>query len=127
VTPGISAGLRYTHRDERGTARKAGNFIRDIILEHNASERFGGAVITRFPPEPTLSPRRHAKAICIDFGLAQEFGGAAISDSTTQPAKESQEYVDSIVDTVRWLGFDWGRTSTSRATTSSSSTSGRWS
>ncbi|HYS16721.1 MAG TPA: glutamine--tRNA ligase/YqeY domain fusion protein [Candidatus Binatia bacterium] len=89
---------------------KPGNFIRDIILEHNASGRFGGAVITRFPPEPNgYLHVGHAKAICIDFGLAQEFGGRChLRFDDTNPAKESQEYVDSIVDTVRWLGFDWG-------------------
>jgi len=89
---------------------KPSNFIRDIILEHNASGRFGGKVITRFPPEPNgYLHIGHAKAIWIDFGMAEEFGGRChLRFDDTNPTKESQEYVDSIVDTVRWLGFDWG-------------------
>ncbi len=89
---------------------KPSNFIRDIILEHNASGRFGGQVVTRFPPEPNgYLHIGHAKAIWIDFGMAQEFGGRChLRFDDTNPTKESQEYVDSIIDTVRWLGFDWG-------------------
>jgi len=91
--------------------QKPSNFIRDLILEHNASGRFGGTVITRFPPEPNgYLHIGHAKAISIDFGLAQEFGGRChLRFDDTNPTKESQEYVDSIIDTVRWLGFDWGK------------------
>jgi glutaminyl-tRNA synthetase len=89
---------------------KPSNFIRDIILEHNASGRFGGKVITRFPPEPNgYLHIGHAKAICIDFGMAQEFGGRChLRFDDTNPTKESQEYVDAIMADVRWLGFDWG-------------------
>jgi glutaminyl-tRNA synthetase len=89
---------------------KPSNFIREIVLEHNRSGRFGGRVITRFPPEPNgYLHIGHAKAICIDFGMAQEFGGRChLRFDDTNPTKESQEYVDSIIDTVRWLGFDWG-------------------
>ena len=90
---------------------KAGNFIRDIILEHNASGRFGGQVVTRFPPEPNgYLHIGHAQAISIDFGMAREFGGRChLRFDDTNPTKESQEYVDSIIDTVRWLGYDWGK------------------
>ena len=90
---------------------KPSNFIRDIILEHNASGRFGGKVITRFPPEPNgYLHIGHAQAISIDFGLAREFGGQChLRFDDTNPTKESQEYVDSIIDTVRWLGYDWGK------------------
>jgi len=90
---------------------KPTNFIRDIILEHNASGRFGGQVITRFPPEPNgYLHIGHAEAITIDFGMAAEFGGRChLRFDDTNPAKESQEYVDSIIETVRWLGFDWGK------------------
>ncbi|OGK99444.1 MAG: glutamine--tRNA ligase, partial [Candidatus Rokubacteria bacterium RIFCSPHIGHO2_12_FULL_73_22] len=89
---------------------KPSNFVRDIVLEHNASGRFGGRVITRFPPEPNgYLHIGHAKAICIDFGLAQEFGGRChLRFDDTNPTKESQEYVDAIMRDVRWLGFDWG-------------------
>ena len=90
---------------------KPSNFIRDIILEHNTSGRFGGNVITRFPPEPNgYLHIGHAQAISIDFGLAREFGGRChLRFDDTNPTKESQEYVDSIIDTVRWLGYDWGK------------------
>ena len=90
---------------------KAGNFIRDIILAHNASGRFGGQVVTRFPPEPNgYLHIGHAQAISIDFGMAREFGGRChLRFDDTNPTKESQEYVDSIIDTVRWLGYDWGK------------------
>jgi len=90
---------------------KPTNFIRDIILAHNASGRFGGRVITRFPPEPNgYLHIGHAQAISIDFGMAAEFGGRChLRFDDTNPTKESQEYVDSIIETVRWLGFDWGK------------------
>jgi glutaminyl-tRNA synthetase len=90
---------------------KPSNFIRDLILEDNASGRFGGRVVTRFPPEPNgYLHIGHAQAISIDFGMAQEFGGRChLRFDDTNPTKESQEYVDSIIETVRWLGYDWGR------------------
>ncbi len=90
---------------------KPSHFIRDIIEEHNRSGRFGGKVITRFPPEPNgYLHIGHAKAICIDFGMAQEYGGRChLRFDDTNPTKEEQEYVDSIMDDVRWLGFDWGK------------------
>jgi glutaminyl-tRNA synthetase len=90
---------------------KPSNFIREIVLEHNASGRFGGQVITRFPPEPNgYLHIGHAQAMSIDFGMAGEFGGRChLRFDDTNPTKESQEYVDSIIDTVRWLGYDWGK------------------
>jgi len=90
---------------------KPSNFIREIVLEHNASGRFGGQVITRFPPEPNgYLHIGHAQAMSIDFGMAREFGGRChLRFDDTNPTKESQEYVDSIIDTVRWLGYDWGK------------------
>lgn len=86
------------------------NFIRELIKEDNRTNRFGGRVITRFPPEPNgYLHIGHAKAICIDFGMAQEFGGRChLRFDDTNPTKEEQEYVDSITADVRWLGFDWG-------------------
>ena len=86
------------------------NFVREIIEEHNRTGRFGGKVITRFPPEPNgYLHIGHAKAICLDFGLAAELGGRChLRFDDTNPTKESQEYVDAIIDTVRWLGYDWG-------------------
>ena len=86
------------------------NFIRDIFLEDLKTKKFGDAVIqTRFPPEPNgYLHIGHAKAICIDFGLADEFGGKTnLRFDDTNPEKEEQEYVDAIQRDVRWLGFEW--------------------
>ena len=85
------------------------NFIRDIIIEDLKSGRYDGRVQTRFPPEPNgYLHIGHAKAICLDFGLAAEFGGKCnLRFDDTNPSKEETEYVDSIQEDVRWLGFDW--------------------
>jgi len=89
---------------------KPSNFIRDMVAADTASGRFGGKVVTRFPPEPNgYLHIGHAKAICIDFGIAQEFGGRCnLRFDDTNPTKESVEYVESIMADVHWLGFDWG-------------------
>ena len=85
------------------------NFIRSIIDEDMASGKWGGRVATRFPPEPNgYLHIGHAKSICLNFGLANEYGGTCnLRFDDTNPSKEDVEYVDSIMDTVRWLGFDW--------------------
>ncbi|MBZ5666972.1 MAG: glutamine--tRNA ligase/YqeY domain fusion protein [Acidobacteriia bacterium] len=88
------------------------NFIRDAMIEDLKTKKFGDAVIqTRFPPEPNgYLHIGHAKAICLDFGLADEFGGKTnLRFDDTNPEKEEQEYVDSITKDVRWLGFEWER------------------
>ncbi len=87
---------------------KPSNFIRDAVIEDLQTGRFKG-VVTRFPPEPNgYLHIGHAKAICLDFGLALEFGGRChLRFDDTNPTKESQEYVDAIMRDVRWLGFDW--------------------
>jgi glutaminyl-tRNA synthetase len=93
------------------TVESAGrsNFIRDIILEDIRSGKHGGRVQTRFPPEPNgYLHIGHAKAICLDFGLAAEFGGKCnLRFDDTNPSKEETEYVESIMEDVRWLGFEW--------------------
>lgn len=88
----------------------AANFIRNIIDEQNAAGKWGGRVETRFPPEPNgYLHLGHAKSICLNFGLARDYGGVChLRFDDTNPEKESQEYVDSIVESVKWLGFDWG-------------------
>ena len=99
--------------DLHGTgARTQNNFLRDIIAEDVRTRKYGDAQIqTRFPPEPNgYLHIGHAKAICIDFGLADEFGGKTnLRFDDTNPEKEEQEYVDSIQKDVRWLGFQWER------------------
>jgi glutaminyl-tRNA synthetase len=86
------------------------NFIRTAIQEDTRAGRWGGRVVTRFPPEPNgYLHIGHAKAISIDFGLAREFGGTChLRFDDTNPAKEEVEYVDAIQEDVRWLGYDWG-------------------
>jgi glutaminyl-tRNA synthetase len=85
------------------------NFIRDIILDDLRTNKYSGRVQTRFPPEPNgYLHIGHAKAICLDFGLADEFGGHTnLRFDDTNPAKEETEYVDSIMADVKWLGFHW--------------------
>jgi glutaminyl-tRNA synthetase len=87
----------------------ATDFIREIIREDNRTGKHGGRVHTRFPPEPNgYLHIGHAKSICLNFGIAQEFGGLCnLRFDDTNPSKEDVEYVDSIMEDVRWLGFDW--------------------
>ncbi|MCC6187644.1 MAG: glutamine--tRNA ligase/YqeY domain fusion protein [Anaerolineales bacterium] len=85
------------------------DFIRAAVAEDTANGRFGGRVVTRFPPEPNgYLHIGHAKAICIDFGVAEEFGGCCnLRFDDTNPVKEETEYVDGIQADIRWLGFEW--------------------
>ncbi len=91
-------------------ATPATDFIRDIIAEDQRTGKHGGRVLTRFPPEPNGCLHiGHAKSICLNFGAAADFGGLCnLRLDDTNPAKEGLEYVDSIREDVRWLGFDWG-------------------
>jgi glutaminyl-tRNA synthetase len=86
------------------------DFIRDIVAADLAAGRHK-SVVTRFPPEPNgYLHVGHAKSICLNFGIAEEFGGRChLRFDDTNPAKEAQEYIDSIMRDVRWLGFDWGK------------------
>ena len=94
---------------ETAVAEAGQDFIRDIIQADLAAKRHS-TVVTRFPPEPNgYLHIGHAKAICLNFGVAQEFGGRChLRFDDTNPVKEEQEYIDAIERDVRWLGFDWG-------------------
>jgi glutaminyl-tRNA synthetase len=87
------------------------NFIRNIIDEDNRSGKWLQRVQTRFPPEPNgYLHIGHAKSICLNFGIARDYGGVChLRFDDTNPEKESVEYVDSIIDAVKWLGFDWNK------------------
>ena len=101
-----------TANSESPEARPQSNFLRDIIAEDVQTKKYGDAVIqTRFPPEPNgYLHIGHAKAICLDFGLADDFGGKTnLRFDDTNPEKEEQEYVDAIQADIRWLGFEWER------------------
>ena len=86
------------------------DFIRQIVTDDIANGKNGGKVVTRFPPEPNgYLHIGHAKSICLNFGIAKEFGGVChLRFDDTNPEKEDTEYVESIMEDVRWLGFDWG-------------------
>jgi len=88
---------------------QASDFIRDIVEDDLKSGKHD-TIVTRFPPEPNgYLHIGHAKSICLNFGIAAQYGGRChLRFDDTNPAKEEQEYVDSIIDNVRWLGFDWG-------------------
>ncbi len=91
-------------------ATAASNFVRDIIQEDLKTNKYGGRVYTRFPPEPNgYLHVGHAKAIHLDFGLAKEFGGQCnLRFDDTNPSKEETEYVEGIIEDVKWLGGDFG-------------------
>ncbi|HVZ53628.1 MAG TPA: glutamine--tRNA ligase/YqeY domain fusion protein [Pseudolabrys sp.] len=93
-----------------GTAEPGRDFIRDIVKADLDAGRIEGAV-TRFPPEPNgYLHIGHAKSICLNFGIAEEFGGRChLRFDDTNPVKEEQEYIDAIKRDVAWLGFDWGK------------------
>ncbi|HKD09559.1 MAG TPA: glutamine--tRNA ligase/YqeY domain fusion protein [Bryobacteraceae bacterium] len=93
------------------TTAAASNFVRDIVLEDLKTNKFQGRVHTRFPPEPNgYLHIGHAKSICLNFSLAQEFNGKTnLRFDDTNPEKEEQEYVDSIIDTLHWLGYQEDR------------------
>src|SRR3954471_717722 len=112
----LSIGISSMTENEKTEAPSSGaaleskrNFIHDIIDEHNRSGRFDGRVMTRFPPEPNgYLHVGHAASICLNFGIAQYYGGKTnLRFDDTNPTKENQDYIDSIIRDVHWLGFEW--------------------
>jgi glutaminyl-tRNA synthetase len=95
---------------EKFENQEVSNFIKNIIKEDIKSNKYGGRVHTRFPPEPNgYLHIGHAKSICLNFGIAEEFGGLCnLRFDDTNPLKEDEEYVEAIKEDVKWLGFDWG-------------------
>ncbi|MBE0604014.1 MAG: glutamine--tRNA ligase/YqeY domain fusion protein, partial [Deltaproteobacteria bacterium] len=96
--------------DTQGTeSRQSTDFLREIVRKDTRSGLYGGRVVTRFPPEPNgYLHIGHAKSICLNFGIASEFGGIChLRMDDTNPETEDMKYVESIMRDVRWLGFDW--------------------
>ncbi|MEM8549258.1 MAG: glutamate--tRNA ligase family protein, partial [Verrucomicrobiota bacterium] len=95
--------------DHAPTENQPLDFIRQMIADDVAAGKHGGRVQTRFPPEPNgYLQIGHAKAICLNFGIAQEFGGKCnLRFDDTNPEKESDEFVRAIQEDIRWLGFEW--------------------
>ena len=104
---------------ENDNAVKSNNFIHQIVEEEISAGKNSGRVHTRFPPEPNgYLHIGHAKSICLNFGTAQKYNGLTnLRFDDTNPSKEETEYVDSIMEDVRWLGFDWGNRLVSTGTT----------
>ena len=92
-----------------GIMEKSLNFIEQIVEEDLAAGKNNGRIQTRFPPEPNgYLHIGHAKAICMDFGIAQDYNGICnLRFDDTNPVKEDVEYVDSIMEDIKWLGYEW--------------------
>ncbi len=106
-----TAASRAVSNDRADTRAPGLDFIRAKVAEDNASGKFGGRVVTRFPPEPNgYLHIGHAKSICLNFGVAQENESARchLRFDDTNPETEDIRYVESIIEDVKWLGFDWG-------------------
>jgi glutaminyl-tRNA synthetase len=107
--PTPSAGASPTGASPTGASPERGDFIREIVAADLREGRVK-SIVTRFPPEPNgYLHIGHAKAICIDFGVARDFGGRTnLRFDDTNPTREEQEYIDGIQADIHWLGFDWG-------------------
>ncbi|HUT28671.1 MAG TPA: glutamine--tRNA ligase/YqeY domain fusion protein [Sedimentisphaerales bacterium] len=101
--------MENTSDKNRNDSNARLDFVRSIVVEDLKTGKWDGRVHTRFPPEPNgYLHIGHAKSICLNFGIAEEFGGLCnLRFDDTNPVKEEQEYIDAIMEDVRWLGFDW--------------------
>jgi glutaminyl-tRNA synthetase len=106
----MEKGRELKGNGPNGNEERGLDFIRQMVVDDNQSGKWGGRVATRFPPEPNgYLHIGHAKSINLNYGIASEFGGQFnLRFDDTNPEKEEQEYVDSIIEDVRWLGADWG-------------------
>lgn len=102
---------KAVEKHETTTPGESVDFIRAVVNEHMRTGKYDGQVITRFPPEPNGYPHiGHAKSICLNFGIAQDYGGRChLRMDDTNPTTEDEEYVRALQDAVHWLGFDWGK------------------
>src|SRR5260370_1527782 len=102
--------MSTTNSELHDTATGPSNFVREIVIEDLKTNKFGGRVHTRFPPEPNgYLHIGHAKSICLNFGLAREYGGKCnLRFDDTNPAREEQEHVDSIMHALQWLRLPLG-------------------
>ena len=105
-------GPKVKHKDSaaKGATAPPSDFMRSIVSEDLRTNKYGGRVATRFPPEPNgYLHIGHAKSACLNFGIADEYGGVChLRFDDTNPTREEVEYIDSIQEDLRWLGFDWG-------------------
>jgi glutaminyl-tRNA synthetase len=101
--------MTNTKQNNNNSEKERLDFIRQIVAEDLKTNKWDGRVVTRFPPEPNgYLHIGHAKSICLNFGIAAEFSGQChLRFDDTNPTKEEQEYIDSIIEDVRWLGWDW--------------------
>ncbi len=101
--------MTNTKQNNNNSEKERLDFIRQIVAEDLKTNKWDGRVVTRFPPEPNgYLHIGHAKSICLNFGIAAEFAGQChLRFDDTNPTKEEQEYIDSIIEDVHWLGWDW--------------------
>ena len=113
--------------DTTNTPATGTDFIRQKVRADMESGAYGKRVVTRFPPEPNgYLHVGHATAICLNFGIAEDFGGQChLRYDDTNPEKEDEEFARAIQEDIRWLGFDWGEISITPRTSSSACTTGR--